>query len=168
MEHINSRFKLMRKELKLSQEGLGKVIGLSKSGISNIESGIRNVTDTHIRLLCSELNINEEWLRTGKGDMFLETDGSIMSELVKEYKLDDTDRSIVEEYMKLSAEHRAVIKNYIADVATQFTSQKKDQAKHNKVVTFAAHKDDDSDWTEEEKQEIDAFSKLADELNEEK
>ena len=41
---INDRFKELRKALGLSQEEFGNKIGLSKSGISNIESGTRNVT----------------------------------------------------------------------------------------------------------------------------
>jgi transcriptional regulator with XRE-family HTH domain len=166
MEPINSRFKMIRKELKLSQEGLGNSLGLSKSGISNIENGMRNVTETHIRLLCSELNINEEWLRTGRGKMFVETDESILAEFTKEYKLDDLDRSIIEGYMNLSPEQRAVIKSYVMGVADKYAElDKKEKKSTSKVVTFAAHKDDDSDWTEEEEKEIDAFSKLADELN---
>ena len=51
---INDRFKELRKIFGLSQEELGNKIGLSKSGISNIESGKRNVTDKHIKLICSE------------------------------------------------------------------------------------------------------------------
>ena len=71
---INDRFKELRKIFGLSQEELGNKIGLSKSGISNIESGKRNVTDKHIKLICSELPINEEWLRDGVGEMFVKRD----------------------------------------------------------------------------------------------
>ncbi len=57
---VNDRFKELRKTFGLSQEELGNKIGLSKSGISNIESGTRNVTDKHIKLICSEFPVNEE------------------------------------------------------------------------------------------------------------
>ena len=39
---INDRVKEVRKNLSLSQEEFGNKIGLSKSGISNIENGTRN------------------------------------------------------------------------------------------------------------------------------
>ncbi len=36
-----------------------------------IEVGKRNFNDKHIKLICSTFNVNEQWLRTGIGDMFL-------------------------------------------------------------------------------------------------
>lgn len=66
MESINDRVKKLRLKLHMSQEEFGKAIGLSKSGISNIESGTRGIRDSHIKLLCSTFNVDETWLRTGK------------------------------------------------------------------------------------------------------
>ena len=70
---MNTRLKELRKALKRSQEDFGKILGLSKSGVSDIESGRRNVTEQHIIMLknCKDFNINETWLRTGEGEMFL-------------------------------------------------------------------------------------------------
>lgn len=65
LESINERVKIFRKQLNLSQEEFGKAIGLSKSGISNIEKGTRNVTNKHIKLICSIFNADELWLTTG-------------------------------------------------------------------------------------------------------
>lgn len=66
MDSINERIKELRQSLHMSQEEFGKTIGLSKSGISNIESGARSVRDAHIKLICSSFNVSENWLRTGK------------------------------------------------------------------------------------------------------
>ena len=73
---MNSRFKELRKELHLSQEEFGKLLGLSKSGVSDIESGRRNVTEQHIIMLKNykDKPISESWLRTGEGEMFLPRD----------------------------------------------------------------------------------------------
>lgn len=57
--------KEIRKRLNLSQEEFGNRIGLSKSGISNIEKGTRNVTSKHIKLICTIFDVNESWLTTG-------------------------------------------------------------------------------------------------------
>lgn len=62
---IKDRIIQLRKQLNLSQEDFGKKIGLSKSGISNIESGTRTISDTHIKIICSVFGISEQWLRTG-------------------------------------------------------------------------------------------------------
>lgn len=66
MNSINERVKELRLSLHMSQEEFGNAIGLSKSGISNIESGVRNIRDNHIKLLSTTFNVNENWLRTGQ------------------------------------------------------------------------------------------------------
>ena len=72
---LNSRIKELRTTLRKSQEEFGKYLGLSKSGVSEIEAGRRSVTEQHIIMLKnSDLNVNEEWLRTGEGEMFNELD----------------------------------------------------------------------------------------------
>lgn len=65
---INERVKEVRKRLNLSQEEFGNRIGLSKSGISNIENGTRNVTPKHVKLIGMVFNINESWLMNGEPD----------------------------------------------------------------------------------------------------
>ena len=65
MTSINERVKEVRKNLHLSQEEFGNRIGLSKSGISNIEKGTRNVTAKHVKLIATIFGIDELWLKTG-------------------------------------------------------------------------------------------------------
>ncbi|MCC5910161.1 MAG: helix-turn-helix transcriptional regulator [Clostridiaceae bacterium] len=51
--------------MSLTQEEFGNKIGLSKSGISNIENGTRGIRERHIKLICSIFNVSESWLKTG-------------------------------------------------------------------------------------------------------
>ncbi|NOW07818.1 helix-turn-helix domain-containing protein [Clostridium beijerinckii] len=70
---IYERIKDLRKNiLKLNQEDFSKNIGLSRSNIANIEVGRINLTDRVISDICKEYNVNENWLRTGEGEMFNE------------------------------------------------------------------------------------------------
>lgn len=64
------RIRAVRKELGLTLEKFGDKIGLKKNSISQIENGKNSVTDQVIRSICREFNVNEEWLRTGQGEMF--------------------------------------------------------------------------------------------------
>lgn len=70
-ETINDRFKQVRLLLHMSQEEFGKAIGLSKSGVSNIEKGERGLRDTYISAICTQFNIDSRWLRTGNGEPLL-------------------------------------------------------------------------------------------------
>ena len=67
---MNERIKELRKAMGKSQEEFGKILGITKSGVSEIESGRRNVTEQHIIILKNSESVNEEWLRTGEGEMF--------------------------------------------------------------------------------------------------
>ncbi len=64
---MNDRIKLIRKNKGLSQEEFGKRLSVTKASISRIEAGINNPSDQTIKLICSEFNVNENWLRTGAG-----------------------------------------------------------------------------------------------------
>lgn len=76
METANERFKKIRKICKKTQEEWGDILGITRPGVSDIESGRRNVTEKHIKMLCSNSIdgkfINEEYLRTGVGDPFVD------------------------------------------------------------------------------------------------
>lgn len=72
------RVKAIRKAKEMSMEQFGERIGnISKSTISNIENGNRNLTDLMLKSICIEFNVNEDWLRTGAGgpeNMFIPED----------------------------------------------------------------------------------------------
>lgn len=68
---IGERIKAVRTDKKLTLEKFGEKIGIKKSSLSQIENGKVNVTDRVIKSICREFNVNEHWLLTGEGDMFL-------------------------------------------------------------------------------------------------
>ena len=72
----NDRVKELRKALGLTQSEFGDKIGVVKSTISAIEKGINGVTDQFCRSIVREFRVNESWLRTGDGEMFLRFDRS--------------------------------------------------------------------------------------------
>lgn len=67
----NNRVREIRKALNLTMEKFGEPLGVKKSAISNIENGSRGLTEQMIISICREYNVNEEWLRTGSGEMFV-------------------------------------------------------------------------------------------------
>lgn len=72
MSEMNERIKEIRKTLGLSGEKFGNKLGITKAAVSSIESGKNKITDQMFRSICREFNVNEEWLRTGEGEMFVE------------------------------------------------------------------------------------------------
>ena len=55
-----------------TQEEFAAYLGIPKSNLASYESGRRTPSESVIRLICAKCNVNEEWLRTGNGEMFPE------------------------------------------------------------------------------------------------
>lgn len=70
---MKDRILLLRKELKLNQTDFGERIGVKQASVAGYEAGIRTPLDAVITSICREFNVSEDWLRTGKGEMFLPT-----------------------------------------------------------------------------------------------
>lgn len=70
---MKNRIKQLRKSMGLTQTDFGEKIGVKGNTITNYETGLRNPTDAVVLSICREFSVNEDWLRTGNGKMFLET-----------------------------------------------------------------------------------------------
>lgn len=85
---MDRRIKEIRKANgNISQELFGKRLGLTGATISRFESGDRQPTEAIILSMCREYNVNENWLRTGKGEMAIEQskeDGKRYTRLMRE------------------------------------------------------------------------------------
>lgn len=68
------RLKELRKHLGLTQAKLGERLGASRDVIANIENNRVELDITKAKLIVAEFNVNEDWLRTGEGEMFNELD----------------------------------------------------------------------------------------------
>ena len=68
---MKERLKLLRKELNLTQQELADKLGIKRTTIGNYEVGRNEPVDSVISLICDRLSVNEEWLRTGAGEMFV-------------------------------------------------------------------------------------------------
>lgn len=71
---MNNRVRELRKTLNLSQKEFAERIGLKQNAISYMEKSGATVTEQNIKTICSQFSVNENWLRTGSGRMFLENE----------------------------------------------------------------------------------------------
>lgn len=69
---MNERLKELRIHKKLTQHEFADRLGTSRNNIAGYEIGRRSPSDAVVSLICREFNVNEEWLRTGKGEMFIQ------------------------------------------------------------------------------------------------
>ena len=69
---MNERIKQVRLSTKLSQTEFAEKILVSRSAVCKMESGENSPSEQTVKLICQEFNVNEDWLRTGSGEMFVE------------------------------------------------------------------------------------------------
>lgn len=118
---MNERIKQLRKSLKMNQTDFGNKVGIKQTTVAGYENGIRTPTDAVILSICREFDINEEWLRTGKGEMkliaseeeefakyialLLKDKEDFIAQKIKRFivgyeKLDTRDKKIIENLMR--------------------------------------------------------------------
>ena len=68
---MNGRIRKIRKVLDLTQTEFAKKIGMTQNTLTGYERGRINPSNSVINNICKTFNINEEWLRTGEGEMFI-------------------------------------------------------------------------------------------------
>lgn len=71
---MNERLKELRKCLNMTQREFADIIGIKGNTIATYESGRNTPIDAVISLICLKFDVNEEWLRYGTGEMFIELD----------------------------------------------------------------------------------------------
>ena len=116
---IGERIKALRKALNLSAEKFGEQIGITKSSVSRMENGINEPSDATIMLILKTSwngqYVNETWLRTGEGNMFitlpeedeymsyateLSDDKLILATMKEYYKLSEHDKGVVTDFLR--------------------------------------------------------------------
>ena len=90
---INTRLRIIRKEKNFSGEAFGELLGLSKTGLSNIENDRARVSTEQIQIILEKFeDINPDWFILNKGEVYRPTakaganSGACWDELEKEQK----------------------------------------------------------------------------------
>lgn len=124
------RVRTLRKGLSLTLENFGKKLGVGKTAIYKIEKGENSLTDRMFNSICREFNVNENWLRSGEGEMFLPVEdevGEIVSKLVEESNpFYDTILDIVHTFNNLDDKGQEVFCNFIDDLTERIAKRKKE------------------------------------------
>ena len=67
---MGERVKAIRKALGLTQDQLAGRLGIGKAALSMIETGRAALSSRNRNILIQELNVNPDWLDSGRGELF--------------------------------------------------------------------------------------------------
>lgn len=114
----NDRVKQLRIALDMSQEEMGKRLGVTRGAVCKIEIGDRKLTEQMAKSICREFRVNYFWLMKGLGDIFIGTPDSVLDEIAEDYDLDEIDKKIIKSYLELDTDKRKVLKEYLKNLFT--------------------------------------------------
>jgi transcriptional regulator with XRE-family HTH domain len=117
-KEVLDRLRIVRKKIGITQAEFARRIGLTQTSMSMIQSGKSNLTDKNIKLMCITYSINEAWLLTGGGGMFV-SPSPYEKELLDIFrKLDDADQEFLLETTQnlLKRQKKALAKRLPPDV----------------------------------------------------
>lgn len=117
---MNERITELRKALDLSMDEFGKRLGVTRSSISNIESGRRSLTDQMFISICREFNVRDEWLKDGIGTMFEREAKDEFEAFAKKYNLNQLEYIVFEHYVNLDEPERKSVFDFVTGVFADF------------------------------------------------
>ena len=110
---IGERIKMIREFLGLNQTAFGQKIGVGQSAIWLYENNKRSVPETVRKSICREFNVNYLFLDTGVGEMFTDLPETVIDELAEEFDLDESEKELVRDFVKLPKEQRKILMNFL-------------------------------------------------------
>ena len=106
---MNERLKKLRNKLNLTQQEFADKIGSKRNTIAKYETSTNTPSTAVITLICKTFNVNEEWLRTGIGEMFVEEDFFSLDDYAKSNNLTDIEKKLILGFMKLDPKVREAV-----------------------------------------------------------
>lgn len=119
---MNNRIKKVRKALDLTQQQFADSIGVKRNTVATYELGRSEPSNAAISLICKTFSVNEEWLRTGEGEMFAPKASDAMEALAKERGLSHGAYIAIEKFLNLKPELQDGIIGYFMEVAAALNS----------------------------------------------
>lgn len=119
---MKDRIRKIRKLLNLTQQEFAKNIGSTQNVLANYEIGRRNPSNSVINNICKTFNVNEEWLRTGMGEIFKPTSQSELNALAEKYQLSKEATILIEKFIKLKREQQDAIIEFVKETASKLDS----------------------------------------------
>lgn len=118
---MKEQLKKLRKHLDMTQQAFADKIGMKQNTIAQYEMGRTTPSDAIVFSICREFGVNENWLRTGDGEMFADVpvedeyfkaatqisksgDKFAMQAIIEYWKLDDVSKQVLRDYIYRIAE----------------------------------------------------------------
>jgi len=121
---VNERIRKLRRLLDLTQQEFADRIGMKRNTVANYETNRNEPSASVITLICREFQVNEEWLRTGGGEIFAPKATNALDALAKERNLTHGVYLFIEKLLNLKPEYQQVFVDLSVEVAAALADDK--------------------------------------------
>lgn len=119
LKNEKTTIRRLRDELGLSQTELANTLKMSPSSISKIEKSERALTDRFISQVSKEFGVNENWLKTGEGEIFIDSsDNELIAEIAANIinSNDKFMKNVLIAFNKLTNDQRNFLINFMKEL----------------------------------------------------
>ena len=119
---MNERIKELRNALNITQNAFADKLNLKRNTIATYEMGKSIPSDRTISDICREFDVNEEWLREGKGKMFIKkTRDQEISEFIGDILKGEPDfrRRLVAVLARMTPEEWTMLERKIKEISEE-------------------------------------------------
>lgn len=125
---MNERIKKIRNDNHLTQERFAARLGVKRNTVATYEMGRSEPSDAVISLICREFFVNEEWLRHGIGEPYIENTHNDLTTKATALlgRRDPMFEAIVEAYCDLDDNDREVLLKSLQNLVSIYNDKKKE------------------------------------------
>lgn len=103
---MNNRMRTLIDALEIKKVDFARKLNISQSFVSDMCSGKSKPSNRTITDICREFKVSEEWLRTGKGEMFVPEPAFDLSEYANRHGMTALETEILKAYLELDPNTR--------------------------------------------------------------
>lgn len=119
--NIGERIKKLRKVLNLTQQTFAERLEIKRNTIAIYETNRSAPSNAALNLICREFNVNENWLRTGEGEMFAPNAENDLKAYLSSKGVSKKIQAFITTYLSLTDDMKKAVDEYIEKVYKEMT-----------------------------------------------
>ena len=118
---MENRIKSVRENTGLPQGKFAERLNITRNYLNLVENGKRNPSDRLIADICRIFHINENWMQTGEGDMYAETDDPFLKTCIEIGATDIRLQDLIMRFWNLSDESKQRFWDFVDSIPKKDT-----------------------------------------------
>ena len=123
MNDIALRIEQLVKKLEMSNAEFARRIGVTRSSVSLWISGQNIPSETSLREICRQFNVDYNWIKFGQSEMFLKTAESFSKAMQSKFELSDTETLFISTFLESDKQTRNALISFTQQFLNKLQKQ---------------------------------------------